>query len=65
MRQIKILEKMKGRSFKDIAHETNKDLGKVRSITDMAREAVCYYILSNSERIGCSSKIVETDESLF
>jgi hypothetical protein len=56
---------MKGRSFKDIAHETNKDLGKVRSITDMAREAVCYYILSNSERIGCSSKIVETDESLF
>ena len=40
-------------------------LKQVALLTDLAREAICHYIISNSTRIGGHGKIVEIDRSLF
>jgi transposase-like protein len=61
---------LKGDTFDDIAWEIKRDLDSVSKITDLIREAICYFTVLRSERIGGinpdgSKKIVEIDESLF
>jgi hypothetical protein len=60
----------KGDSFDDIAWEIQRDPDSVSKITDLIREAICYFTVSRSERIyglnpDSIRKIVEIDESLF
>jgi hypothetical protein len=61
---------MKGDLFDDIAWEIKRNYNSVSKITDLIREAICYFTVIRLERIGGinsdnSKKIVEIDESSF
>jgi hypothetical protein len=61
---------MKGEPFGEIEYKINRDPDHLSKLTDLFHEAICFYVLNNSERIGSRDdngfrKIVEIDESLF
>lgn len=61
---------IKGEEFVDIAYELNVTRKTASVWSDFIREALCFYVTSNSCLFGGlnedgSSKIVEVDESLF
>jgi len=61
---------IKRSSFQDIAHELQVDRNTVSDYAELAREAICDYMITTSDKLGGvnsdgSSKIIEIDESLF